>query len=514
MEKLVALEDSTPEPTWSRSPAAAPEESPAWVCCHLSGVFFGAGHARLTLILKMPDSPPRSSAFPIFPWFDAGVSCRVLCSSQLPPEILMKILSYLDASALYSISHINKLFYQLANDNGLWHRIYMAEFGKQKNRQKSKSVEELLPSMAMEKRDGAAGYWKWLYFKAVAACDMNKCKRLLRQTNRDTGLPSKTEEVLRNLHVTWELTVTNKSGHESTLEQSWAKFCGTSVTLYWTAGGHLSDYRQISTLHLHGVRSISLKCPSLKKPGWRSLMEKVDIESLATSTQTIGQDRVVQLLLLRPGIVIGLWKEQLSVAFVMFTLHIHSLVERSIRGTSVCPYQEPVVKAPFNDIDPDYGLHGYQLHIVLHNTGSELMSARFPSLFCHRTCISNGLIHLVAIKRGSLSQHIPLLGDIILPWQSDSLEGKLENCFIMSLTLLDEFSKPFKCVSTPIAMRLIKKPVSYSYDGDHYQIHYHDSDIQVKMTLVWMEEQQHFVLISLVVYVTVLRINEYFGRDY
>lgn len=40
--------------------------------------------------------------------------------------------------------------------------------------------------------------------------------------------------------------------------------------------------------------------------------------------------------------------------------------------------------APFDDIDPEYGLHGYQLHIDLHNTESEFMSESFHSLFCHR----------------------------------------------------------------------------------------------------------------------------------
>lgn len=34
---------------------------------------------------------------------------------RLPSEILIKILSYLDASTLCCINHINKIFYQLAN---------------------------------------------------------------------------------------------------------------------------------------------------------------------------------------------------------------------------------------------------------------------------------------------------------------------------------------------------------------------------------------------------------------
>lgn len=52
---------------------------------------------------------------------------------------------------------------------------------------------------------------------------------------------------------------------------------------------------------------------------------------------------------------------------------------------STSPYVEPVVKSPFDDIDPEYGLHGYQLHIVLHDTGCNLLSASFPQLFCHKS---------------------------------------------------------------------------------------------------------------------------------
>lgn len=89
-----------------------------------------------------------------------------------------------------------------------------------------------------------------------------------------------------------------------------------------------------------------------------------------------------------------------------------------------------------------------------------------------------------------------------------------QNCCIMSLTLLDEFKKPFWCVSSPVSMELEKTPFSYDYDGEHFLIHYLDSDGQVKMKLVWMKEQKQFFLISLVVYVSVCKVNKHFSRDY
>ncbi|XP_049912769.1 F-box only protein 15 isoform X2 [Epinephelus moara] len=362
---------------------------------------------------------------------------------RLPSHILIKILSYLDASALHTVSHVNKLFYQLANDHALWKKIHMAEFGKRR-KWKSKCTDELLLKMAtVEVQDRAAGYWKWLHFRTVAACDMDKWKRHLGLISRHTGLPGQTERVLRNLHVTWELTVSDKSGREVTFEPSWSHFCETSVTVCWSGGGCLPSYQQISTLQLHGVRRIDLDCPGLKNP-----------------------------------------------------------------------YVEPMDKPPLDDIDPEYGLHGYQLHIVLHDAVCEIMSGSFSQLFCRRTHIHDGLIQLTAISGTSLSQHTPLSGNIKLSWRCEALQGAVENCCIMSLTLLDEFKKPFWCVGSPVSMEPEERPVSYDYDGEHFLIHYQDSDGQVKMKLVWMKEQKQCVLISLVVCLTVGKVNKHFGRDY
>ncbi|XP_070842110.1 F-box only protein 15 [Chaetodon trifascialis] len=433
---------------------------------------------------------------------------------RLPSEILIKILSYLDASALFTISHISKLLHQLANYNVLWSKIYLAECGKNKEL-KPKCVDELLLKKdTVEVQDRAAGYWKRLYFRTVAACDMKKWKRHLGLISCHTGLPSQTERILRNLHVTWELTATDKSGHKGTHELSWSRFCETSVTLCWSTGGCLPNYQQISTLQLHGVKRIALNCPGLKKPGLRSLMAELDMQALTKSAQVIGRDRLVELKLLQPGIIIGLWRGQSSVAFVVFTLHFHRLVERSVQGSCVCPYVEPTVKPPFDDIDPEYGLHGYQLHIVLHDTECEIMSRRFSQLFCRRTQICDSLIQLTAISRTDLSQHTRLSGSIVLPWRCEALQGVLQNCCIMSLTLLDEFKKPFWCVSSPVSMTLVKMPVSYDYDGEHFLIHYQDPDGEVKMELVWVKEQKQFYLISLIVFLTVTKVNGHFSREY
>lgn len=85
----------------------------------------------------------------------------------------------------------------------------------------------------------------------------------------------------------------------------------------------------------------------------------------------------------------------------------------------------------------------------------------------------------------------------------------------MNVTLRDEFGKPFWCVSSLVSMQPQKSSVCYDRVGEHFLIHHQDSDGQVKMELVRTEEQQHQVfLVSLVVCVTLDKVNEHFGRDY
>ncbi|XP_076014488.1 F-box only protein 15 [Genypterus blacodes] len=432
----------------------------------------------------------------------------------LQSETLREILSYLDAASLLSLSHVNKLFYQLANDDTIWERLYRSEFGRKKELRSTCSMEEVemaLKMAAMKVQDLPAGYWRRLYWRNVAARRVNKCKMRLKHTSGHTGLPSQTEQVLRSLGITWELTVRDESGNEGTFEPSWSRFFQTSVMLCWNRYSWF-DYKHVSSLRLHGVMRIPLACPGRLKPCWRSLMEVFDMEALSKSGQVVGHDKVIKLIQLQPGIITGMWKGDGSVAFVLASLHVHRLMERSTQGSFSSSYMGPVVKPHYDDIDPEYGLHGYHLHIVLHNTACEIMSESFSQLFCRRDEIRDRLIQLTAISQAELAQHVRLSGNITLPWSCEAMQGSVENCCIMSATLLDGFKKPLWCVSAGVSMAQAHETVCYDYDGEHFLIHYQDPGGQVKMKLVQMKDE--CVLVSLVVYMSVNNINQYFSTDY
>ncbi|XP_067108177.1 F-box only protein 15 [Osmerus mordax] len=428
---------------------------------------------------------------------------------RMPPEILIKIISYLDASSLFCIGHVNKLFLQLANNSSMWHKMYLSEYsGSKKGKAKPKDAAVKRLS-CVEVQERPVGYWRRLYFRTKAGYNESMWKRDLRNINPYTGLPRQTERVLRNLRVTWEMSAFSKSGWEGTFEQSHAHYSELSVSVCWSSSSWPS-LQHLSHLQLHGVTRVPLNCPNFMKPGWRSQMAQYDLGTLSKTGQVIDTDRLVDLLCLAPGVIMGMWKDRESVAFVMVCLHFNRLVERSLLSTSVSPQT-----ALFDDVDPNYGLHGYTLHIVLHNTEATLMSDRFSQLSCQKDQIRNEHIHLSAISRVHRSQHRPLVNKPTLPWMCEALQGSVENCCVMSLTLLDEAHKPFWCVSTPVSLAPSnKKQVSYDYEGNHFLIQYQEAEGKVRMELVWLEEQGHFLLVSLLVSVALDKVNKHFGRHY
>ncbi|XP_030295612.1 F-box only protein 15-like isoform X3 [Sparus aurata] len=391
---------------------------------------------------------------------------------RLPCEILTKILSYLDASSLLCISHVSRLFHSLANDDIMWQKIYMSEFGTRTWR--PKSVDNAAPKDdPVEVEDRSAGNWKKLYFRTTAGHEMTKWRRELREYSPYTGLPRQTEWVLRNMNVSWELTVTDCLGREITLEQSRAYFFESSVIICWSEGS-FPRYYHIHNIQLHGVRKERLKSPEVRKSAWRSLISKLEVKSQCV--RLLGKDKLVRLLHLAPGFIIGIWRGQQSVAFIMASLHFHKLVEKSLLGSPACPYYEPEDLPPADNSDPEFGLHGYSLHFVLHNTGTEIMLGHFRQLSFCTDQISRGLLELRVINKNNLSQHRSLSGNIKLPWKTEFLEGSVENCCIITLTLLDEFQKPFWCVSSPIYITMAKNSPSSNYSGEHFVMEYQNAE--------------------------------------
>ncbi|XP_054317245.2 F-box only protein 15 isoform X5 [Pongo pygmaeus] len=301
---------------------------------------------------------------------------------RMPSEILLKIFSYLDAVSLLCTGCVSRRFYHLANDNFIWIGIYSTAFSPTRSNWKVNSVEKIAMSMSfLSVQDKEAGYWKKEYITKQIASVKAALADILKPVNPYTGLPVKTKEALRIFGLGWAIILKEKNGKEYIMEHADLSINDTSVTVIWY-GKKWPCLASLSTLDLCGMTPVFTdwyKTPTKHRLRWHSLIAKYDLSHLTVSTM-IGCDRLIRIFCLHPGLLVGVWKKEEELAFVMANLHFHHLVERSTLGSATIPYELPP-HSPFLDDSPEYGLHGYQLHVDLHSGGVFFLCGTFRNLF-------------------------------------------------------------------------------------------------------------------------------------
>eukprot|EP00071_Canis_lupus_P024895 XP_013977446.1 F-box only protein 15 isoform X3 [Canis lupus familiaris] len=94
------------------------------------------------------------------------------------------------------------------------------------------------------------------------------------------------------------------------------------------------------------------------------------------------------------------------------------------------------------------------------------------------------------------------------------LVGLWKSCSIMDITLLDEYGKPFWCLSSPVCMRSSVPSDGPNFLGQTYCVDYVDSEGKVHVELVWIKETEEYFIVSLVLYLKIAKINHWFGTAY
>ncbi|XP_040405494.1 F-box only protein 15 isoform X3 [Cygnus olor] len=403
-----------------------------------------------------------------------------MCIESMPSEMLMKIFSYLDAVSLLCVACVNKRFYHLANDNGIWLKIYSGCFPPKRTIWKMKSVQtETVPLSCAPIQDRKPGYWKKEYILKQIAAVTTRVMQLVKPVDPYTGLPSR---IKKAINASWPCL----------------------------------DI--LSTLKLFGVTPLLLdqsKAPSRNGPRRRSLIAEYDLSNLTESNVALGANKLVQLFSLNPGLLVGLWKGKNEIALVMASLHYHLLLERSTLGSATVQYVLPPNKPILDDVDPEYGLHDYDLHLDMHSGSCTYLCGTFKSLFCRKGDIENGYLRLTVVSLKDNTKHVPLIGTVGLSWETDAFKGNVKDCYMMDVTLLDETRKPFWCFSAPVCMELSSKASSlYDYVGCVYTTDYADSEGKVCVELVWLEETKEYFIVSLVLYVSTEKVNNWYGTNY
>lgn len=439
-------------------------------------------------------------------------SNSVVGIDSLPSEVLLKILSYLDAVSLLCSSCVNKRFYHLSNDNMIWFKIYSRCFPPKRMEWNTESDQELAASSSLPD----VGYWKKEYIMRKSGAAKAKIIQLLKPINTNTGLPLKTKEAIKCSRLRWMIVLKDRNGKEHVTDQSDISFNEMSVTVCWYST-QWPCLDTLSSLQLCGVTPILLgEGNAFLKNGPRhcSLLAEYELTNMTEHAKKIGCDKLVDLYCFDEGLMIGMWKES-GIAFVIASLHYHQLIERSTLGSATMKHTVAPELAILDDIDPEYGMHGYQLHIDMHSRGNTYMCGIFRSLFCRKEYIRNGYLRFTVISFKNNSQHLPLVGIVRFPWRTDALEGSIQNCLIMDVTLLDDSQKPFWCFSAPVSLVFCSRPPDLcQYLGPSYFVKHVDSTGKVYMELVWMEEANEYFVVNLVLYLSTHKVNYWFGTNY
>ncbi|XP_027006620.2 F-box only protein 15 isoform X2 [Tachysurus fulvidraco] len=417
---------------------------------------------------------------------------------RLPPEIILKIFSYLDAASLFSVGFVNKQFHELANDNVIWYELYSFEMCRTKRRPDSVSTDA---------QDVPAAVWKKLLFSEMGCSKDAVWKKQLRNVDLNTGMPEQTEQVLRRLRVVWEITLTFKRGKQRVYEQSRSFSSDSSVTVCWSTGVW-PRIHHVYSMELHGV----LGSPSSKtaKPPWRSLISKT-VVSRIVRWQYIGADSLVRLVQFDGGITVGIWRGTSIIAFIVATLHFHRLVERSVLGSLFCPYR-PEEFTPLHS-DVPLGFHGYTVLLLLHNSVRCIMQCRYSPVPCTRDDLHGEFLQLRPVHGGTSEKQTPISGRISFPWKVGELRGDIKNCCVMTVSVLDEALRPVWCISSSAAVLPgHSRVVSETYNGEQLALRYDDPDGKLKMTLVWMQDLQLYFLVSLNIQIRVRKVNTRFHK--
>ncbi|KAM5304287.1 F-box only protein 15 isoform 7-T12 [Glossophaga mutica] len=280
-------------------------------------------------------TPGKQPALGEGPWGRPCPHCPAWLDS-MPAEILLKILSYLDAATLLCMGCVNRRFYHLANDNLIWIRIYSSAFSPKRYNWRADSVQKTAESVSLlSVEDREAGYWKKEYVMKRMTSLKAALAQVLKPVNLYTGLPEKTKEALRMSGISWVIILREKSGKEHVLEHVDLFINDSSVTIAWY-GKAWPCLAALSTLDLCGVLPVFAdwpKPPAKNGPRWCSLVAKYSLSDM-TDSAVLGCDRFVRLFRLDPGLLVGLWKREEELAFVMASLHVSHLVERSTLGSA------------------------------------------------------------------------------------------------------------------------------------------------------------------------------------
>lgn len=435
--------------------------------------------------------------------------------NSLPDELLLKIFGFLSPEELMTCSRVNSHWSGLADDNALWRKILRRHAQKgEKNQDPSPPPNINVPS----------GYWKRKCISDASRFNSRAVLSKLKKIDPFTGLPASTKSILEKLSMKWVVAFLDEDGTEMKHSFHSDQFSfSMSVCVRWygvdISSFSLNRLRRIKVYAARPVLHDQAGQPLANSPCKRSLLRDVKFRSWTewvSSQKLISQDDSLQLYSGEGEFLLGVWKNGGDLAFLALALHKHNLVQSALLGSNCEMCLCPAPKLKFDDIDKEYGLHGYSCTLELRNLRAGVWSEQFTGLFCHARDLQNGFASFQLIDPQRSYQRSSFEKQLCLPWKTEAFHGKIEGTCILDGTVLDDFGNPMWCFSSPVTLATLEVDgMYYEYDGRQGTLEFIEmSHGGVIIQCIWEEATKKYFINDLRLLLSLSHINKWFGVNY
>eukprot|EP00048_Salpingoeca_helianthica_P005718 m.90903 g.90903 ORF g.90903 m.90903 type:complete len:615 (+) comp13712_c0_seq1:39-1883(+) len=214
--------------------------------------------------------------------------------------------------------------------------------------------------------------------------------------------------------------------------------------------------------------------------------------------------------------IVGLWVKDSSVAFMHYMASLHGLVDTLLRGQSARPPPPFALVAKQDDIDPVYGLHDYQVTLLLSGPREDVYSEQFKRVRAEardiETIAGQTFIRFAVVTHGA---HHGWRGPApALPWTAGGLGGIIKNATLLSVTVVDEHDDIFWTFSSATAFTSSADGADYEFSGEHLSCTTGDGAGHVRLRLEVSSEREYCSVVSFELLLSTAAIRARFGRDY
>jgi len=311
--------------------------------------------------------------------------------------------------------------------------------------------------------------------------------QLVKKLSPYTGLSTEVPHALRLGDVRWKLCVTDASSKEHWSSADCFNVFKSSVCVRWYSL-QLPPLSRLKTLQVFAFVPVFFHrswTPHKNSATTRSLILQQDLRSgggVLLQDRAVSTSDLITAHILCPSILAACWtaswKDGGELAFITLCLHHHNLTRRILFGSHDSVFVPPPHKPVPDDIDPQYGLHGYRVMIELRNHKVTLWGRQYRELYQQN--VTESYVCLGERGHGSFEKRLSL------PWKTELFKNILQDMCFLDVTVLHGRREPFWCLSSPVKILKNNSPdADFSSEGEKLFIEYSDERGTVRLDFLW-----------------------------